>query len=71
MTRLCRLHGFTVAAAGTAFNTYSLSYLARLLPLPAVGKKALLAALDKTPFGRIRLTVPLGNLRLVARKEPT
>ena len=71
MTRLCRLHGFTVAAAGTAFNTYSLSYLGRLLPLPAVGKKSLLAALDKTPFGRIRLTVPLGNLRLVARKEPT
>ncbi len=69
MTRLCRLHGFTIAAAGTAFNTYSLSYLARLLPLPAVGKKPLLAALDNTPFGRIRLTVPLGNLRLVARKE--
>ena len=69
MARLCSQLGFSIAAASTAFNTYSLSYLARLLPLPAVGKKSLLAALDKTPFGRIRLTVPLGNLRLVARKE--
>lgn len=71
MTRLCHLHGFTVVTAGTAFNTYSLSYLARLLPLPSGGKKALLAALDKTPLGRIRLTVPLGNLQVVARKEST
>jgi SAM-dependent methyltransferase len=69
MARLCLLHGFSVAKAGTAFNTYSLSYLARLLPLPTAGKKALLAALDKTPLGRIRLKVPLGNLHFVARKE--
>ncbi|MEE3257921.1 MAG: class I SAM-dependent methyltransferase [Candidatus Latescibacterota bacterium] len=69
MTRLCRIHGFSIAKASIAFNTYSLSYLARLLPLPGAGKKALLTALDKTPLGRIRLRVPLGNLHLVARKE--
>ena len=60
---------FSVAKAGIAFNTYSLSYLARLLPLPTSGKKALRTAVDKTPLGRIRLRVPLGNLYLVARRE--
>jgi SAM-dependent methyltransferase len=60
--------GFADARVRSVRNTYSLAYLAQLVPLPAGLKSRLLGALRAGPGGRIRVTVPLGNLCLIARK---
>jgi SAM-dependent methyltransferase len=67
--KLCANCGLSIKDAGAAFNTYSLSYLVRLLPLGAGLKKLAIAAMEKTPLGRLRLRVPLGNMYLVAGKD--
>lgn len=60
--------GFTDAQVRIVRNTYSLAYLAQLLPFPAAMKSRLLPHLRNGPAGRMRVTVPLGNLCLIARK---
>ncbi|MFI5004569.1 MAG: class I SAM-dependent methyltransferase [Solirubrobacterales bacterium] len=60
--------GFTDARVRSVRNTYSLAYLAQLVPLPAELKSRLLPALRAGAAGRVRMTVPLGNLCLIARK---
>lgn len=68
ISRLWAACGFSILHCGPVLNTYTLHYLARLLPLPTPVKRGLLAMLRKTSVGRIRLSLPLGNLWLVARK---
>jgi hypothetical protein len=68
MARIFAAHGFRVRGAGSVRNQYSLRYLVRLLPLPAGPKHAALAWLQRHSIGRLRLSVPLGNLYLVAQK---
>ncbi len=68
LARLVESRGFRVAEAGAAFNTYSLNYLARLLPLPPALKRAALRILENSGLGKLRFNVPLGNLYLVAVK---
>lgn len=68
MSRLFASHGFDVLHIGPALNIYSPYYVARLVPLPGMIKEVLLKCLKIKLFRRIRLTVPLGNLCLVARK---
>jgi hypothetical protein len=60
--------GFTDARVRSVRNTYSLAYLAQLAPLPAMIKARVLPSLRSSLAGRTRLTVPLGNLCLIARK---
>jgi SAM-dependent methyltransferase len=60
--------GFTDARVRSVRNTYSLAYLAQLAPLPAKIKARALAPLRSSVAGRVRVTVPLGNLCLIARK---
>lgn len=60
--------GFTEARVHSVRNTYSLAYLAQLLPLPAGPKQRLLTYMRSAALGRSRVTVPLGNLCLIARK---
>jgi SAM-dependent methyltransferase len=67
-SRLLEKCGFAVAEAGSVFNTYSLYYLLRLLPLPTVCKAPLLRLAEISRLGRLPCRVPLGNLYLVARK---
>lgn len=69
MAMLCEQHGFSTAESGIVLNTYSLSYLARLLPLPTRIKTTTLSLLAKTSIGKIRVRVPLGNLLFITRKE--
>jgi hypothetical protein len=57
-----------VIDSGSVRNTYSLNYLAQLPPLPAVLKRPLLSLLKASRAGRLRLSVPLGNLYVVGRK---
>lgn len=47
------------------WNTYSVAYLAQLVPLPVGLKSRLLPALRA---GRVRVMAPLGNLCLIARR---
>ncbi|MEP6956408.1 MAG: class I SAM-dependent methyltransferase [Chthoniobacterales bacterium] len=68
MKRICEANGFAVVEQGTAWNTYSLAYLFRLMPLPNVMKKALLRFLHASALGRWPATVPLGNMYLIGRK---
>jgi SAM-dependent methyltransferase len=68
MRRLFAKAGFVDPLVRSVRNTYSLAYLAQLVPLPAAAKSRLLGALRGGRTGRIRVTVPLGNLCLIARK---
>jgi SAM-dependent methyltransferase len=65
---VCEKVGFTEPWVHSVRNTYSLFYLAQLVPLPNAIKSRLLHRLRASWTGRIRLTVPLGNLCLIARK---
>jgi hypothetical protein len=49
-------------------NTYSIAYLTHLLPLPRKLKVTLIPRLRSSSVGRRQLTVPLGNLCLIARR---
>ncbi len=60
--------GFRDPQVRSVRNTYSVAYLMQLVPLPAGLKSRLLPGLRSGPMGRIRVTVPLGNLCLIARK---
>ena len=60
--------GFTDPQVRSVRNTYSLAYLAQLIPLPSGIKPRLLTTLRAGLASRIRVTVPLGNLCLIARK---
>jgi SAM-dependent methyltransferase len=68
MARLFQNHGFEIKRLASVWNTYSLSYLARLMPFPGRIKRKLLGWLKSRWLGNLRLTVPLGNLLLVAQK---
>lgn len=68
MSRIFLGHGFQILQVGPIFNRYSIRYLCRLLPLPSILKRAALAWSQKSLLGQWRLSVPLGNLRLIARK---
>lgn len=60
--------GFEVERQGAVRNTVSVRYLTQLAPLPAGPKRAIARRLDKFLVGRLRLTLPLGNQFLIARK---
>jgi SAM-dependent methyltransferase len=68
MRRLFDLAGFTVESANTARNTYSVGYLIHLLPIPSKLKGVALRRFKQTRLGRVQLTIPLGNLCLLARR---
>lgn len=68
MTTLLGRHGFTVCDQGRVFNRYSMRYLSQLLPAPKRLKGFMLDASQRSRFGRVSLSVPLGNLFLIARK---
>lgn len=68
--RLIEAHGFGVVESGAVFNTYPLGYLTRLLPLPDRLKTIALRILKRSRLARVSLPVPLGNLYLIARKNP-
>lgn len=67
LARLARDQGFSPLKTGAVLNDYTLHYLTRLVPLPSFLKLPLLALLRGTPLGRLRVSVPLGNLYLIAR----
>lgn len=68
MSRIFRDAGFEILMAGSVLNRFSLAYLAHLSPLPTALKRTALACLEAIGLARLSLSLPLGNLFLVARK---
>ena len=68
MRLIFEANGFEVIEQGRVWNTYSLTYLFHLIPLPGVLKEIGLRALKASAFGSLPLTLPLGNLYLIAKK---
>ena len=66
--RLVQRFGFKVREAGGVMNRYSISYLMRLIPMPAGMKERILAVVEGTALGRVPLRIPLGNLYMIAQK---
>lgn len=61
-------HSFQVLEAGPAWNTIRLYSLFRLFPMPREFKRKLLDFMDRAHLSEVRITVPLGNLYLIAQK---
>jgi len=70
LSRLLESRGFLVKEAGASVNRYSLNYLAHLFPLPSPLKRVVSWSLARSGLGRLPLSVPLGNMYLVAMKPP-
>jgi SAM-dependent methyltransferase len=68
MRRIFRAGGFKLREQGRVNNTYSVSYIAHLTPIPARVKAPALATLSRSRVGRYSLPVPLGNLYLIAER---
>ncbi|HBB68199.1 MAG: hypothetical protein A2X28_11325 [Elusimicrobia bacterium GWA2_56_46] len=69
LTRVFESRGFLVRETGAVFNRYSLNYLARLLPSPPALKLALSRSFDAAGIGGCPVSVPLGNMYLIAMKR--
>jgi SAM-dependent methyltransferase len=65
---LLEVAGFQNVRVSTVVNRYPLSYWGRLFPLPGGVKSALLGALEKTGLGKLRLSLPAGNIAAVGFK---
>lgn len=68
LSRLLTDRGFQVVEAGGLRNSYSLYYLFRLIPIPRALKARILHLIECLQGKRLRLTVPLGNMFVIARK---
>jgi SAM-dependent methyltransferase len=69
MKRLFENHGLHVLETGPAWNIIRLYSLFRLFPMPKGFKQKLLDFVDRTPLNKIRFTLPLGNLYIIAQKS--
>ena len=69
LTKLLEANGFEVQKRFRVEDHYPLRYWARLMPLPGVVKRPLLAWLQKSTLGQTPLTLGLGNMGVVARKK--
>lgn len=68
--RLFEQHGLHALEAGPAWNTIRLYSLFRLFPMPKNVKGRFLNFLNRSHLGEMRLTIPLGNLYIIAQKAP-
>ena len=68
MQRIFLANGFKVIEQGNVWNSYSLVYLFHLVPLPPSLKSLGLQLLRALNLRRLPLTLPLGNIYLIALK---
>jgi SAM-dependent methyltransferase len=62
-------HGYSGVTVRATWNRYSLHYFVENLPAAPAGLKAVLArSADALGLGRVPLSLPLGNIAVVARK---
>jgi SAM-dependent methyltransferase len=69
MRRIFAAGGFKVLEQGHVNNTYSVSYMTHLMPVPARVKALALGALSRSRLGRVSIPVPLGNLYLIGSRH--
>ena len=67
LPRLVESRGFSVEEAGHVANSYSLNYMAHLLPMPRL-RRAVAWSFGVSGLGRMQVSVPLGNMYLIAKK---
>lgn len=65
---LLKLYGFSITKSGPARNIYSIRYLTQMAPMPNGIKRAVLYLMRLTSIGCFRLSLPLGNLYMIAQK---
>jgi SAM-dependent methyltransferase len=70
MRRMFQAGGFKIREQGRVNNTYSVSYVLHLTPIPARVKALALGTLSRTRIGRVSVPVPLGNLYLIGSRPP-
>lgn len=68
LTAIFKKNGFTPKQIFNIKNTYPLSYIVKMIPLPLVLKNFLLLALKKTGVGKIPLSLKPGNIGIEAVK---
>ena len=68
MKQLFEQHGLHTLEVGPAWNIIRLYSLFRLFPMPRDFKGRFLDFLSRSRLGEIRLTIPLGNLYIIAQK---
>src|SRR5262245_52062439 len=69
LTELFRRQGYEVLAVVSTYNRYSLGFFANRLPdIPESTRNALFRALGTTGLATIPVTIPLGNIGIVARR---
>jgi SAM-dependent methyltransferase len=69
MRRIFEAGGFKVLKQGHVNNTYSISYVTHLTPIPSGVKNMALGTLSRSRIGRLSVPVPLGNLYLIASRS--
>jgi len=67
LSRLLEQQGLVFCKVGGVLNSYSLFYLARLMPFPGSIKRALLGLLNALHFRKLRMTVPWENMYVIAQ----
>jgi 2-polyprenyl-3-methyl-5-hydroxy-6-metoxy-1,4-benzoquinol methylase len=68
MTELFNKGGFTQVDVRGFYNTYSLSYWAKLFPFPRFIKRVMLKGLDSSRLGQLSITLPAGNIIAIGQK---
>ncbi len=68
MSNIFAAHRFKVVHVGSVYNKYTMHYLAWLAPLPAALKSMILTFIKSSYIGHIRVSVPLGNFHVIARR---
>lgn len=63
-----RKSGLEVLRVGPVRNRYTVRYLTHLLPIPRRLRKMIAMGLDVSRLGGVQLWLPLGNMRVIARK---
>ena len=60
---------FDKAMAFTIVNEYQLSYWVKLFPMPSIIKRLLLRSLAISRIGNLSVSLPAGNIGVVAQKQ--
>jgi 2-polyprenyl-3-methyl-5-hydroxy-6-metoxy-1,4-benzoquinol methylase len=68
LIELFKKGGFTQVDVRSFYNTYSLSYWAKLFPFPRFMKSVVLKGLDSSRLGQLSITLHAGNIIAIGQK---
>lgn len=68
LASLLQAAGYRDVQVTTVVNRYPVSYWARLFPMPASIKSRLMPILDRSGLGKLRLSLPAGNIAAIGHK---